>query len=92
MRCRSTTPKCTCRDCSARTARFIEKHLPHIGNLISDDLAGIVEQSDILVIGSGDRGTIDRLKREVGPEKIVVDLVGVGREGFRAKYIGLAWM
>jgi len=71
---------------------FIEKHLPHIGNLISDDLTGIVEQSDILVIGSGDRGTIDRLKREVGPEKIVVDLVGVGREGFRAKYIGLAWM
>ena len=71
---------------------FIERHLPHIGNLISDDLTGIVEQSDILVIGSGDRGTIDRLKREVGPEKIVVDLVGVGREGFRAKYIGLAWM
>lgn len=70
---------------------FIEKHLPHIGALISNDLAAVVDAADVLVVGLADRSTIDRLKRAAGPDKIVIDLVGVGAAGFAADYTGLAW-
>lgn len=70
---------------------FIEKHLPHIGALISSDLAAVVDNADVLVVGLADRGTIDRLKRSAGSDKAVIDLVGVGAAGFSADYTGLAW-
>lgn len=71
--------------------KFIENHLPHIGALVQEDLAPIVEGCDVLVLGLGDRKTVDQLKRVAGPGKIIIDLVGVGREGFAAVYVGLSW-
>ena len=71
---------------------FIEQHLPHIGALVGSDLTAVVNNSDVLVVGLSDRGTIDRLKRTAGPDKLVIDLVGIEREGLAAQYIGLAWM
>ena len=71
--------------------KFIEKHLPHIGALVENELDPIVANCDVLVLGLGDRKTVDQLKRVAGPEKIIVDLVGVGRDGFAATYVGLSW-
>jgi GDP-mannose 6-dehydrogenase len=71
--------------------KFIENHLPHIGALVQEDLVPIVQGSDVLVLGLGDRKTVDQLRRIAGPDKIIIDLVGVGREGFAASYVGLSW-
>jgi GDP-mannose 6-dehydrogenase len=72
--------------------KFIETHLPHIGGLIRSDLDPVVNESDVLVVGSTDRRTIEAVKQLVSPEQLVIDLANIGgTEGMRAQYVGLTW-
>ena len=72
--------------------RFIEKHLPHIGSLLSPDLEKVVATSELLVIGMNDRPTLDLLERYVGSQHIVIDLARLpaGRR-LAGQIIGLCW-
>ena len=72
--------------------RFIEQHVPHIGSLIRRDLAEVVTESDVLVVGLPDTATVKALRQLVRPDQVVVDLVGVpgGGEGL-GRYAGLCW-
>src|SRR5207302_8905865 len=45
--------------------RFIEQHLPHIGNLICADVEKVVAQSDVLIVGLSDAALFERLRGEV---------------------------
>jgi GDP-mannose 6-dehydrogenase len=72
--------------------RFIEQHVPHIGALIRDDLAAVVAESDVLVVGLNDAGTAAALREHVREGQVVVDLVGLpDRSVPRARYQGLCW-
>ena len=72
--------------------RFIEQHLPHIGSLLRSDVRDVVEQSDVLVLGSNDARSIDSLAKHVREEQFLLDLVDVGnRERLRGKVEGLCW-
>jgi GDP-mannose 6-dehydrogenase len=72
--------------------RYIEQHLPHIGALVRSDLASVVAESDLLVIGTADKKTIEQLKQLVGTDKQVLDLANIGnRDGLKAEYVGLSW-
>jgi GDP-mannose 6-dehydrogenase len=72
--------------------RYIEEHLPHIGGLVRADLESVVAESDLLVVGTTDKKTIERLKELARPGVQILDLVNIGeREGLRADYQGLAW-
>jgi GDP-mannose 6-dehydrogenase len=72
--------------------RYIEDHLPHIGGLVRADLASVVAESDLLVVGTSDKKTVERLKELAGPDTHIVDLANIGeRHGLRAKYVGLSW-
>ena len=31
--------------------RFIEQHVPHMGSLIEDDIAAVIDKADVLVVG-----------------------------------------
>src|SRR5215475_5962236 len=72
--------------------RFIETHVPHIGALMRRGIEEVVRESDILVVGLNDPGTLDTLKRYVHDEQIVLDLVKIpDRTGLRGEHIGLCW-
>jgi len=72
--------------------RFIETHVPHIGALMRRDLASVVAESDLLVVGLSDAGTLAGLIEHVRPDQIVLDLVNMpGRENLRGRYVGLCW-
>ena len=72
--------------------RFIEQHMPHLGTLIRRDLAEVVADSQVLVVGLNDAKTVAMLRELVRPDQVVIDLVGIaGRgEGFE-HYEGLSW-
>ena len=57
--------------------RYIEQHLPHIGNLLHADLPAIVEASDVLVVGAADAATLERLRNIVRSDQTLLDLVRI---------------
>jgi len=70
--------------------RFIEQHVPHIGSLIRRDLAEVVRDSDVLVVGLNDARTSEALLGLVRPDQVVIDLVGLPRRG-EGDVRGLCW-
>jgi GDP-mannose 6-dehydrogenase len=72
--------------------RFIEQHLPHIGNLIRDDLAEVVAESDVLVVGMSDAAILARLRGTVEARHTIVDLARLPDAGaWPCKIDGLCW-
>lgn len=72
--------------------RFIEQHIPHLGDLLTADLERIVAESEVLVVGMNDRATLEKLRGKVRPGQLIVDLVNVGeRAGLGADVQGLCW-
>lgn len=73
--------------------QYIEEVIPHIGSLLSSDLAQVLDQAEVVVIGT--RG-VDRKKLEshLRPEHFVVDLVNLEKSRRPAAgktYEGLCW-
>jgi len=72
--------------------RFIEQHLPHIGALLRRDLESVVAESELLVLGLGDSGTLEKLRTLIRDDQMVLDLARVGDPGrLRGTYEGLCW-
>jgi GDP-mannose 6-dehydrogenase len=72
--------------------RFIESHLPHIGKLVHSDLAAVVAESEVLLIGSSDKRTIEAVRRLATASHVIVDLANIGNPaGLAAQYLGLTW-
>jgi GDP-mannose 6-dehydrogenase len=72
--------------------RFIEQHIPHLGDLLTSDLDKIIAECDVLVVGMNDRATLDKLRGQVRPGQLIVDLVNVGdRSGLGTDVHGLCW-
>ena len=73
--------------------QYIEDVIPHIGSLLSSDLAAVVKDADVVVIGT--RG-VDReaLKKSLQPAQVVIDLVNLEkarRIGSIGSYEGICW-
>jgi len=72
--------------------RFIEQHVPHIGNLIRDDLDGVLAESDVLVVGMADAKLFDKLRALVREDHVVIDLANIpDRAQWRCSVEGLCW-
>jgi GDP-mannose 6-dehydrogenase len=72
--------------------RFIETHVPHIGALMRRDLEQVVAESELVVVGLNDAGTIETLRRHLRDDQIVLDLANIGgRRQLRGTYVGLCW-
>ncbi len=72
--------------------RFIEQHIPHLGDLLTADLEKIVAESEVLIVGMSDQATLAKLRGTVRPEQVVIDLINIGdRSGFGADVKGLCW-
>jgi len=72
--------------------RFIEQHLPHIGQLLRGDIQAVIGESDVLIVGLNERRVFDALKRHVRKDQLVLDLVNLpDRADLPASVEGLCW-
>jgi len=72
--------------------RFIEQHVPHLGQLMRRDIAEVIAACDLLVVGLNDAATVATLRQHARPDQLVLDLVGIGGpDGMRAECMGLCW-
>ncbi|MCW5611005.1 MAG: UDP-glucose/GDP-mannose dehydrogenase family protein [Rubrivivax sp.] len=71
---------------------FIERHLPHIGQMLQSDLRDVVTASDTLVLGSSSPAVLEALEGLVRPGQALVDLVRLPEASpLRAHAQGLCW-
>jgi GDP-mannose 6-dehydrogenase len=71
---------------------FIEKHLPHIGQMLRGEIEGVIDESEVLVVGLADQVIFDTLASRCRPDQVVLDLVNLpNRAAIRAKVEGLCW-
>ncbi len=71
---------------------FIEQHLPHIGQMLAPELAEVVQNSEVLVLGSSSPAVLQALAALVRPEQIVIDLVRLpAGVTLNAQVQGLCW-
>jgi GDP-mannose 6-dehydrogenase len=72
--------------------RFIEQHVPHIGSLITGDIAKVIVESDVVVVGLDGSRIATALVENVREDQVVLDLVNLPiRESLRGRYCGLCW-
>lgn len=71
--------------------RFIEAHLPHIGELVGDDLPATVADAEMVVIGTSNRVVLDELAKAVQPSQKLLDLVNVRATPLGEHVAGLCW-
>lgn len=71
---------------------FLEQRLPHISNLLSEDVDTVVNDSDVIVVGAANPAFKPPLMK-AGRSKIVVDLVRLFANGTPVpfEYHGLCW-
>ena len=72
--------------------RYIESHLPHIGQLLQPEIEQVVAQSDVLVVGLTGSAVAQALARYCRAEQIVLDLVNLDNHADIAAQVGgLCW-
>ena len=71
---------------------FIEKHLPHIGEMLRPDIAGVINDSDVIVVGLSGSDVANLLASHCRSHQVVLDLVNLpNRSAIRADVRGLCW-
>ena len=71
---------------------FVEKHLPHIGQMLRADMEGVVDASEVLVVGLGGQAVCDVLATHSRADQVVLDLVNLpNRAAIAARVDGLCW-
>ncbi len=72
--------------------RFIEKYVPHLGELMKPDLADVVAESEVLVVGLATPEIFATLAATVRPDQYVLDLVGLPASvQLQGQVEGLCW-
>lgn len=72
--------------------RFIEQHVPHLGELMRENLAEVAAECDVLVIGLATKEIFAALEQHVTDKHYVLDLVGLpNAESLRGRVEGLCW-
>jgi GDP-mannose 6-dehydrogenase len=71
---------------------FIEREIPHIASLMVDTIDGVLQGSEVIVIGNGNPEFADVTAR-VRPGQVIIDLVRIADHavGDPGDYRGLAW-
>jgi len=72
--------------------RYIEQHLPHIGQLLKPELQAVIETSELLVVGLADPSVAEALVRHTRPDQVILDLVNLpDRSKLCGAVQGLSW-
>ncbi len=71
---------------------YIEKHLPHIGQMLLPNLEDVIDASEVLVVGLTGQPIYDMLASRSRADQTLLDLVHLpNRAAIRAKVEGLCW-
>ena len=71
---------------------FVEKHLPHIGEMLSPDIAEVIGGAEVLVVGLSGGDVADALARHATADHLVLDLVHLPDSmNLSGKIEGLCW-
>lgn len=72
--------------------RFIEQHVPHLGELMRENLAEVAAECDVLVIGLATKEIFAALEQHVTEKHYVLDLVGLtNADKLSGRVEGLCW-
>lgn len=72
--------------------RFIEQHVPHIGELLKADVEAVIAESEVLVVGLADERVFSALAAHATPNHLILDLVNLpNRAALKGQCLGLAW-
>jgi GDP-mannose 6-dehydrogenase len=72
--------------------RYIEQHLPHIGQLVRADIREVIEGAELLVVGLATADAAAALAKYVRPGQQVLDLVNLpNRAAIAGTVEGLCW-
>jgi GDP-mannose 6-dehydrogenase len=72
--------------------RYIEKHMPHIGQLIRSDIEAVIAESELIVVGLSGADVSAALARHARVDQLVLDLVDLpDRSAFAGRVEGLCW-
>lgn len=72
--------------------RYIDQTIPHLAQLLTEDLDALIDQSELIVLGLNDKDLVERLIARAQPGQEVLDLVSLpGRERLQAQYRGICW-
>ena len=72
--------------------RYIDAHLPHIGKLLRAELADVIKESEVLVVGLSGPEILEELSQFCEPGQVLLDLVHIGNcSEIRAEVQGLCW-
>ncbi|MFT0624618.1 GDP-mannose 6-dehydrogenase [Ectopseudomonas guguanensis] len=69
---------------------YIESKIPHVSSLLCKELDEVVAQSDVLIIGNGEKRFAEVME-SVGEDKQIVDLVGFMAHPTQANQEGICW-
>jgi GDP-mannose 6-dehydrogenase len=72
--------------------RYIEQHLPHIGQLVRADIESVIAESEFLVVALGTEPVQQALKKHSRADQQILDLTGLANaDTLAAKVQGLNW-
>ena len=72
--------------------RYIESHLPHIGQLLRPDIETVIRESELLIVGLTSAAVAQALAQHARPDQVVLDLVNLpNRAAIAARVEGLCW-
>jgi GDP-mannose 6-dehydrogenase len=71
---------------------YIEAHIPHLGSLLCDDIADMIDASEVILVGMQQAVLDEALQARVRPEHYLIDLVNLpNRDLLRCRYEGICW-
>lgn len=72
--------------------RFIETHLPHLGDVLRGNIQEVIDDSEVLIVGLSHPSVCDALAVHARQDQQVLDLVNLpNRSDIRASVDGLCW-
>ncbi|MDQ7983406.1 UDP-glucose/GDP-mannose dehydrogenase family protein [Pseudomonas sp. G34] len=69
---------------------YIESKIPHVSSLLCQELDEVVDESDVLIIGNGDKRFAEAMNN-AGDDKLFIDLFGFMAHTSTATREGICW-
>jgi GDP-mannose 6-dehydrogenase len=71
---------------------YIETHIPHLGSLLCDEIAEMLDPSEVILVGLRHPELAATLQARVRTDHHLIDLVNLpNRELLRCRYSGICW-
>ncbi|MFH5232755.1 nucleotide sugar dehydrogenase [Antrihabitans spumae] len=72
---------------------YIEDRVPHIGQLLTGDIAAVVEHGEVFIAGTKEANVVESIDN-IGPDKTVIDVVRLPdaeKRRLQPGYLGIGW-